>query len=265
MTNLLIAFNDIGQRAKTITSSSSFTGLHPLTALDSNNKNLYAELTSASHTTYIDFDLGYDGASDITSTSSFICFPSWFLVLQDIELQGDDNSSFSSPDTINLVEYADFNGNQSGLYQQDFISTFTESSAYRYYRLKLGDGANTTKGYWSKFFFGNLLDLGTDPNDVKFSSDKKVTLLKSDGGYTFQRQIAPQVRTIDIEWVGVTDAKVLEFKELFVRYKEPLVYLYATNNSYLSGVNLISANITDYKIEFGENYNTIKVTLKEAI
>lgn len=264
MTNLFIAYNDIGQRARTITGN-TYKMLHPLTALDSNNKSVYAELSSSTTSHYITYDLGSDSGVANTRSANFLAFPSWFVNTQNVVLQCANNSGFAGATTVSTNSTATISANKKGFYSQDYVTTFTASTAYRYWRLQLGDGATSITGYYSKFFFGTLLDLERDPDNVRITSDTKESRVISDGGYSFQVTTKAQTRTIDIEWRNISNAKVLEFLTLFTKHQQPLIYLYSINSDFLSGIDLISCNIVDHEILKDEDLNTIRITCKEAI
>lgn len=266
MSNLKIAFNDIGQQAKVISSNRTFTKLHPLVALDSNNKSSYAMLSTPQSSCNIDYDLGELNATDITATASFLCFPSWFLISNNVYLQGANNSSFTGATTIVSITDATIQSNRRGFYNADYYTSFTESSAFRYFRVGLGDGSTSTDGNYSKFFFGNLFDLGVNPNDVRITNNIKDSRLLTDAGYSINVQVKPQKRTIVIDWVGVSNIKIQEFEEsLFLRHNEPLIYLISDNAEYLSGVDVVSANIMNYEVSYNDDYNTLRVEFQEAL
>jgi hypothetical protein len=261
MTNLLIGYNNLIELSKTLECSRESLGIQDVDALISNRKFHYSESAAAHANISFTIDLGVG----VTKTADFLAFPSWFISGQSIALQGSSNN-FSSSTTITTVTSTEITNNRLGFYAQDYLETFPTSTAFRYWRILATADSGTISGYYSKFFFGTILDLGCDPDSYSIKGDIEESRLITDGGYSYNQKFRNEKREISFEWVGVTDAKILEFEGMFRIHDEPLIYLYTTNSEYLHGVSLISGNIISHKVEkVAANYNRLSVIVQEAI
>lgn len=263
MANLKIVYNQIGQKAKAFISNQTHTFLNPIYNLESNKKYQTVQTDAAYTTINYDWDLG-TGESD---TASFLAFPVKNISGTQVSLIASNNSDYSSSTTLVTVSASQIASDVSGFYGLDIIKTFTESSAFRYWRIQAsGDPSGDVTGRFSKFFFGNMLDLGVDPDDFNITIDELQPSIKSDGGYNYSNPTIREIRTFDIVWVGVTDDKYIEFLDLFLVHKEPLVYFKTTNSGMFNGIDLVSANITEHSIEkLATNYNRLSIKAIEAI
>lgn len=261
--NLLIAYNQIGQKAKGFVSSRTHTFLNPIHNLESNKKYQTVETDNNYSTISYDWDSGVGK----TDTASFLAFPTKNITGTEINLVASNASDYTSSTTLVTVSASQITSDVSGYYDLDIIKTFTESSAFRYWRiLAQGDPSGNINGRFSKFFFGNMLDLGIDPEDIQITVvDKQETAL-SDAGYNYSNPTIREQRVFNISWLGITNAKYLEFKDLFLVHKEPLVYFKTTNAGLFNGVDLVSVNITSEILEeLATDYNRLSIKAVEAI
>lgn len=150
-------------------------------------------------------------------------------------VDGSSSSGFGTVDT----KTGTFNlGDLKGPRSEDLISTFTYSSAYRYWRFKMTTTASVVHEY-SKLFLGNWLDLGRDPlYPARFSVDPAVPMPRA------------AALTFDLAWTGISDATISSFVDKVLKYRDANpVILYDAGDLVFSGsVRVIHAIITDAEI-----------------
>ena len=249
-TNLLIGFPDIPFNALSITSSQTYSTEFPVTNLVNGSRGKRAELATAYTGTHtITYDLG----SGVTDTVNYFALLD-VKILRDsgvtvVRLRGSDGVTPATVATVTLSSIT-LDGGQD----RDYLTTFNETSAYRYWLVEM-DSSGDTKRPVSKLYFGTLFDIGRDP---QFSRS-----VSSDKG---DKSIYEKDK-MSLSYNGVSTTKRQDFESKIGDYSDANdVILYA--NSYtavLAGKSLISCAITDYSFEArGAKQNDLRIELEES-
>jgi hypothetical protein len=158
--------------------------------------------------------------------------------------------STSAAATIDIENLDDFTGGQ----ERDYIQTFTETSAYRYWIAQIESDTATTRPL-SKLYFGKLFDLEREPQ-----FERSVTSERSD------KQIYEKNK-FSLNYQGISTNKRLEFEEKIGQYSDSNeVFLYTNSyNAVMLGTSLISCAIKDYSFESkGAKQNSLTIDLEET-
>lgn len=267
--NLRLGFNQIALNSVSITSSNTCKDLFPVENLISRDKSAWVVFTSTVTTNTFWFDLGYDGASNITDTADFFAFPAQYIDTSNsfsVDLEASNNNS--SWTTILAISESDLISGKNGFFGQDYLDTFTETSAYRYWRVVVTDdtASNAFSGAFSKFFFGSLFDFGADPHEVKPTEINYSERFVTDFGATISQKGKPNKYQFEIIWNNVSDAKLVEFEALYFKQVNPLIFFYAdTNTDYFLGKTILTANVISYEKQRQDDFNEVVLTIRQAI
>lgn len=163
----------------------------------------------------------------------------------------------STLSTSNLV------GNRS----QDIIMTFTQTSAYQYWRSSIACPSATTR--FCKLYFGNLFDIGYGPEECRFEIVKPLRQdFMADSGAAHQTESGLPRYRWNIVWDGITDAKVQEFKNL-LRPNYQGFFLYSPDQyALLGGNSLCHVRLVNFQKDDQEgfpNWNRISCEFEELI
>lgn len=154
-----------------------------------------------------------------------------------------------------------------GYNSNDLFDTFTESSAYRYWRVSMSGSSN--KFICSKISFGKILDLETDPFDVKIDIIHKIGEIQSMLGNTDRLRLDEPKRKIELKYTGVSDAKIQELHELFyagIVFYYPCFLVTTESHSILENNYLVHCWITDLKTrKVHTDYNELSIELLEQV
>lgn len=263
-TNLLIGFNEIALKALNITSTNETSDLYPLRNFKSNNLGHKIDFDSDINTNVFTFDLGNDGTSDITESIDYIAFPAKFIdrnlgISIDVEYST-DNSSWTNIITLAATSFLSLT---DSIHKHYFYKTNSTLSR-RYYRVDISHSA-ASYGVLNKMFLGTMLDLGNDPDEIRFENKVYINNFRADFGNIINQQGFEPGFTFNMVWNDVSNSKVTEFQNLWGLQKEPLVYLYAQNNDHvINGETAIMANIIEYKLVREDRFNSINLTFKVA-
>ena len=158
-----------------------------------------------------------------------------------------------------------------GARAEDYLKTFTETSAYRYFRVRFTTSGINYLNYASKIYFGNLFDMGTDSFTYTTRLVPSVeSEFKSSTGSLYQVRIGSPYYEVNITWNEVTDAKLKSFRDEIARYRHDTpVFLYtADTHNVLDGKKLIFGFITSV-VESNPDQvldrNSLSITLVEDI
>lgn len=151
---------------------------------------------------------------------------------------------------------------------QDFVTDFTQSSAFRYWWLFFRVSAASYYAQ-SKVWCGNKFDLGREVEEygLAIPIDDRARWESSSGGLRRIRNQRPRYR-YEITWKGVTDSKVAEFADKVAseRAKSSLV-LYATSQAtVLQNKTAIHCRLLESESEklfSGSSLNRITATFEE--
>lgn len=262
-TNLLIGYPDIPLRADAVsivggTADSSYPASNLVTgsrgdrfALDGDEDDVYIQYDmGAGNTATVDY-LYIARANLLTGLGAHYCL-----------LVGYDGVSTSNILGLNVgIGKADLVGPDghdlmcaSGR-ANDIGGTFP-SAAYRYWRLSFGNSGAAATWTFSKAYFGRLFDFGRDPHSVIVDEMKR---------------IAPAarrpVKTISIDWTGITDAVLSDFIDKIGKWQDvsPIV-LYDSNDYWLQGAIAVHCKVTSAKVRpVRKGVNEVRVTCEELI
>lgn len=211
----------------------------------------------------------YDLGASVTATASYLIIARADRLrtgdtLADTALGGSANESVWTDFSHNDIEAATLYGPRS----EDYISTFSASSAYRYFRFYT-NGTNTTARNVSKVYFGTAFQMGEEPEFEWDLIPLESEYYAESGERDLVRHDQPVYR-FTFRWRSVTDAKVKEFYDSIVRYSHRHRYfLYTTdqhqvlNNLRVLHVRLIEASTEnpDKKVD----WNDLTATFEEII
>jgi hypothetical protein len=165
-----------------------------------------------------------------------------------------DDSAWTAAVDLNPVTSANLVGPRS----EDYIGTFTATSAYRYWRLRFTRTGGGSLAYdLSKAFFGTSFDFGRNP---LWESPFK------------RRASAPGQRdarySIQLAYGGITNAKLADFEEYIGIYADfsPVVLFTTDVNELLDSQGVLLMMVEDMEVKpVSHNNNAITLTLIEDI
>jgi hypothetical protein len=174
-------------------------------------------------------------------------------------------STLSVPNRTALIEYlttryittplvsVDFPATYNGGQADDYLTTFTESAAFKHYWLQFNT-ETTSKFKVAKAFFGKALDLGREPVYPLNISKSKDNPWSRAAAYT-----------ADLNFEAVTDSKKSELIELIKKPELALVAL-DSEDVLFRGALGIDCSIAENDVEpFYATENDLSITLKENI
>lgn len=269
MTNLLIAPADTALAAASITPEYD-------NALGWNVRSLFGgkrasefKFSTDDTSSTIKLDLGSDYASKESQVE--------FLILGRADRLQDEGQTgivlaSSSDDSTYTDRITDASFASATLYGprlQDYISTVTQTSAYRYWRLTYSASSAISYRH-SACYFGSWLNLGKDPNfecEIEEGSGKPFET--TSGTKYFQRAYEPTYK-FRFTWQHISNDALANFyaRVVFYKYKAP-VYLYTSNNHIiLDNQRLVHCELTEasWRPMAGKgNYNELTAEFKEVI
>lgn len=223
MTNLLILYPDVQQAATryiNYTETTSETKYHEedspfLNCMRGERYQHWRSDTSAERQEHY-------GRWDLGPTTTKSCN---FVVLARLDYLR------SQADTINFVLQSSSNDSSwtdrhsitdidtatlKGPWSNDYVSTFTTTSAFRYWRAAfVGNGVYNLR--ISKIYCGTAFDMGRDPIPVKVERHRSgTTAFETSGGILYPGRIRNPTYEIILRWEGVTDSVVQSFYENIV-------------------------------------------------
>lgn len=157
----------------------------------------------------------------------------------------------------------------------DFITTFTATSACRYWWLEYGfapDAATTSTFPRSKEYFGPFFDPGTNPTsfDCRRNVPERSAIEFLTGSRYFCQCSDPRFQAV-FEWAGASDANAKIFLELLDEVERDPVFLYAPSTGapeILAGQTLIHAALLPVESEVQPvyvNYNRLRLSAQEIL
>lgn len=154
-----------------------------------------------------------------------------------------DGVSYTAEQTVADVSAASL----TGVWGNDYLGTFTESSAYEYWRFQLevtaGSDCNIKVG---KVYFGNAFDMGIDPVplEVKRQETGEVEFV-SDGGIIYPGRVKQPTYDITLEWEGVADTTTTSFFSDIANKRHTTTYFLnaSTFDDVLDGQSLIHCKL----------------------
>lgn len=265
---LLIAFPDIPYNAIQISPAEPYSDFRPVYNLIRGLRCHHAELETASNTTrLIDFNLGSSGAK---SASYLILGRADLLEDQgvtDVTLQrSTDASTWVTVATSSIASNL-----MTGPKSQDLILTFTETTAYRYWRVYF-NGSEISKLRFSKLYFGNMFDMGVPPDSFTYQiAEESYNEFIADSGAVHPEQFREPLRSLIVTWSGVTDAKCQELMGSgdVIKSNSNGLFLYSPtqpqilNSDGLLHVELLSCTKED--LDAYPDWNTVTMSFREML
>lgn len=173
-----------------------------------------------------------------------------------------NGSSWTTEHTVSSFSSYTLKGSSG----DDLFDTFTESSAYQYWRLAMTGSSSLFQ--FSKVYFGQLFDFGSDPVTVSVEIVNNVNPEYSTGGTRkAQRTSNPRYR-YKIDWRGITTAKTYEFTSALWarRYLSPVYIVTTTNHEILNNHNCVHCDLVSFKNDkVYTDYNNISLEFIEVI
>lgn len=263
---LLIAYPDIPYNAMDVVTAEEYSDFRPVYNLFRGYRSHHGQLVADTNSTRtIDFNL-----ATAQTASYMIIARADLLEDQGITLvtlqRSSDNSSWTTVTSSSLDENL-----RSGPKSQDLLLTFTETSAYRYWRVYF-DSTLTSKLRFSKIYLGNMFDFGVAPDRFSYDiGESDYNEFEADSGSIHVEQFREPRRVLTVTWDGVSDATletligpngvIQSFKEglFFYTASQPQILNYDT----LLHAELISINKDD---QFGyPDWNTLTMTFREML
>jgi hypothetical protein len=255
-TNLLIGYPDIPLASESATMSRAASSLYPYTNLFGGNKAdlMYVD-TPATGDTRLTFSL----PSGVTRAANFVYLARANLLKQDavatITVRAGTTTDYATAATIRT--YSSFGS--TALYgpnADDFIDSFTTSSAYRYWFVNYNSTAASSFAH-AKLFFGRAFDIGIDPN-----AEATITRVRAGGA---QRRA---IYSFEFSWSGVSYAKAVEMYESIYRLRRhmPLVLFTSSWHDILMGNRVIFCRLLDMSMPPRvTDYCDVSATFEELI
>lgn len=149
----------------------------------------------------------------------------------------------------------------------DFIETFTESSASFWWRMHFTATSSNFKH--SKHYIGTGFDFGDDPVEISHSIERaNESAEMAVGDREFLRLDKPRNK-FKITWRGITNAKIYEADQGFLRYSSRLpVFLYTTtNHEILNDFQVVHCQLVGQPEvnKLANDYNEIKLEFIELL
>lgn len=270
-TNLMISYPRIPQDALTITSSQTEDEDYQVYNLIGGPRHHLFQTSAAAASLDLTFDLGIgtDGAEDTDTVDHVIIGRADLLQsggVTSVALKSsDDNFTASTTEQT----FSDFDiTTLRGPREFDFISTFTETSAHRYWRLSYT--ATSTKFPHSFAYFGKAFDFGDEPNAITLNIKDRVekTVTSKSGKEWYLRTMEPMYE-IQVTWRGITDSVVNDFMDrIGSRWNKFPIYLYTTSShDILEGYRLMCCKFKAAPVtrQIYDDYNEVSLSLMEAI
>lgn len=255
-TNLLILYPDLPLSASTITTDTLKTGSDAAYGV-TGSRALIVQESAAGTTITTDYDLG----AGITDAPNFVAVIGANMALQlaakdslteaNVNVYGDDNSSFTSPDSDTA---AITSASLLGPRLQDYARLVTFATAYRYWRVQIGNASASQAFMYSKIFLGSYFDMGRDPIYPPIRQHMPVAK-----GFR-----AHPDNTIMLSWRGISDASKKSFAALSAQRDMMSFILWDQGDVLFDGDTLLYCQMTDASfITSGRNRWDIEATFRE--
>lgn len=223
------------------------------------------------------FFVRYDLGSGNTKAANFIWLTRLDLIVAQSDTYGDsidfalssssDDSSYTARHSITDISTATL----KGVWSNDYVSTFTATSAFRYWRAGYTHDAPGVGGSYTsrigKIYFGTAFDMGNDP-DVSLERKKgSESPFVTSGGVIYQGRVEHPTYDIDLTWEGISDSISESFYENIARYRHTTTFGLLTTEVHepLDGHEIIHVRFVDVSIEkIYQDWNRIRVRAIEV-
>lgn len=261
MSSLKISFPDITDAAATITQTNNsrvaitgdedFPVLNTVTGFRYN----YFKFGTSSTSRRIEYNLGTGNTqtADHVIIARADCLQDAGVTVGYVN-RSSNGTTWTTESTLSSFDSATLYGPNAN----DYIKTFTESSAYQWWEIAF-TASGSTNFPLSKVYLGKFFDPGVEPTlrDWRIERDagEEVKFISDNGTSYFGRKADPIYR-IRARWEGVTDDLAAEFQNKIQRYSDRNpVFLYEADSStdLLDSQTLIHCKIT--RAEVQRNFN----------
>lgn len=139
---------------------------------------------------------------------------------------------------------------------EDYVSSFSASTAYRYWWAQYGASGSGSKYPHSKLHFGSWFDFGREPIYPMLQKREAYSSGSREARYIFE-----------CEWQGITDSVMEDFIDKIVKYKDVSpVILYDASDYCLNDMRQMHAWLTSAEFDkTSHNSNTIRCVFEEAL
>lgn len=269
MTNLKIAYADIPYNAVTITPTIADDPLQPVYNLIAGERIWRYATVSTGTSLSIVFDLGFDYAEKQNTADYLIIARADLLINTGVTAvalaRSADGSSYTNE--VNDASFA--SATLYGPRTDDYIATFTATSAYRYWKVTFTSGGAIN--FWhSKLYFGRFLTFDNAPEYTIRREASPQSEWYAASGAMFQARTQEPRYEFDFTWKGLADSTALDFNDKVVRFKDKCpVFLYTSAVTKILDVQtVVHAKLTRHEISRNSkitNYNQINATFTELI
>jgi hypothetical protein len=253
-TNLLIGHAEIPLAADSITfSSAADTGWPIVNLFGGSRFDMFRVATAASGDHLLTIDLG----SGVTATADFLYFSKANLLQNDdvgtITLKAHSANNYAAATTITTISSFG-SATLRGPHSEDYIATFTETAAYRYWFVNYNASAVSQVPH-SKVFLGKLFDPGVDPTPDMVITRKRNSGSRRKALYTFK-----------LKWEGLTYAKTKTMLDTYARTRRYNAIILVTQSYHelLHDHRVIIGRITSFTSPpTVTDYNSVSMTVEE--
>jgi len=278
--DLVFAYPDIPYRAITFTVDEAATTGDSSNTIYGNRASFYKK-TSANQEIVFTYDLG----SGNTATAEYIILgriKPFILsaiaggVTCRIYLEA-SSDNFSTTTTVHDSTAISSTSGLVGPNAEDYYATFTESSAFRYWRVRLtlsGAGSPAAFHFVSKIYFGKFYSFGgrepSYPYSIQYS--QPIREFRSDYGNLYRTRSGKLQTAFSFQWTALTDAERKNFDSKIGKlYDVTSFFLVAPNNTFRNPLNdnvLYHAWIKSYELNSHatvKDNNILTMTLIEDV
>lgn len=254
-TNVLIGYCEIPLAASSTTFSTTPSTTYPLKNLFGGSRfDIFKVATPASGDHLMTIDLG----ASTTKTANFVYFSKANLLQGDdvgtITIKAHSANNYAAATTVTTISSFG-SATLVGPHAEDYIVTFTETSAYRYWFVNYNGSAATDVSH-AYMFLGKLFDPGVDPTyDTLEITRKRPTGSRRKALYTFK-----------LQWKGLTYAKTKTMLDTFARTRRhnPIILVTQSYHEILHSHKVIIGRITDFTSPpTVTDYNSVSMTVEE--
>lgn len=253
-TNFLIGYAEIPLAAGSVSISTSESTTYPLKNLFGGDKADYFKANTAVSGDHL---ITFSSVSP-TKTANFLFLAKANLLkyasVGTITLKGHSANNYAAATTVQTVSSFG-SATMVGPHLEDYITTFTTSSAYAYWFVNYNCSATSVIPH-SKLFVGNLFDPGKDPDSVSY------TRIRPGSGYR------KAIYTFTFGWQGLTRTKTEQMHNVFSRTRRmnPVILYTQSYHELLDSHRVILARVTDFTAPPRvTDYNDVSMTFEELI
>lgn len=265
MTNLKICVPDIPFQSSRIIASNSTADIENQYNLIGGERFTFCKLAAAASSCTYTFDLGDTYTNKNASVEYLLISRADLLGCNTVTLErSPDNSAWT-----NVFNITTFTGtSRVGPRSNDYITTTTLTSAFRYWRLGFSMSAGTNTFSVSKINFGSFFNFSFDCDfKVNIVPPELPTLEYPSGAVRKIRDQEPRYR-IELKWGNETDTVLKNFSNKVVRYHDICpVWLYTSAESQvLDGKTLIHCKLVEFETRRDfNNLNSVRAVFEEVI